>query len=567
MIHTLPVLVLAASALLAAQSQPTQETAEVSGRVVDSATKLPISGVHVVLFRMINGRAAGGSKIDKMDSQTGPQDPAGAVFSALTGDDGRFSFSVTAPARLQLFLRREGYVPGGNGLMIRAKPGTTSRLADFTLDRPVTISGHVVDASTDKPLSGFSVAAKRWVVNGGFHELTPEGRPVNTDKDGAYELRPLPPGDYVLEIRPNLFSGFEAAGTADEFRDGAQPAYLRSFYPGVDRPEQAQKVLLLPGATQDRVDIKLSQQRAAAIRGCIHSELTPEELGPVELSLHSFEQQGFSWDSAVVASKTARSGDCFRLEGISPGDYWLSASNAKVAGEEARFAYASLHLEDQRVDNLVLEMRKPTAVRGKVVFPEQTQAGGEKAEPLKVFLEELERKTSEPKADAVEVAPSGSFTLHRVLEGSYVVHLTRLKPGLALNEVCYNGTCDSSDAFTLQPGAPSHRLELILAPATASLQVHIEDGTKSAGWEVALLRESGEQSEVPGLSASNTIADDDGRATFEGLLAGKYRVAAFPTNMPWRNDPLLSRQLTSGQTVEIATGATVSVEVKRTSMR
>jgi hypothetical protein len=435
------------------------------------------------------------------------------------------------------------------------------------LDRPVTISGRVVDAATSKPLFGFSVMAERWIVNGGSRELSQEGKPVATDKDGAYELRTLPPGDYVLEIRPSLADRFEPAGTAEEFRDRAQPAYLRSFYPGVERPEEAQRVLLLPGAAQDRVDIKLSQRRAAAVRGCIHSDLTPEEMGPVELSFHSIEQQGFSFAYAVVARTTVRSGDCFRLEGISPGDYWLSALNGKETGEEARFAYASFRLEDQRIDNVVLEMRKPTAVPGRVVFPEQTQTGEENRRPLRVSMEALGRETSLRESDDAEVTLSGNFTLPGVLEGSYVVNLIGLRSGLALNEVHYNGARAGSHSFTFQPGAPSHRLELILAPATASLQVRIEDGVKSAGWEVVLLREPEEESERPDTSASNALADDDGRASFTGLLAGTYRVAAFPENTPWRNDPLLLRQLTSGQRVEIATGAAVSVEVKRASVQ
>lgn len=562
---TSALLALAATTLLAAQNQPTEQTAEISGRIIDSATKLPLSGVRVVLTRWTNGVAADKAAIDKAEPQSGSLDLKNPMFAMLTGVDGRYSFQVAARVWFQLYTRIEGYVPWG-GRMIRAKPGENHKVEDIAIDQLGSISGRVIDAETEKPIPGLLVRAKYWAINGGCRELDGEGEPGLTNHDGVYELKTLPPRDFVLEIRPAQGDHFEPAGTSQEFRDHAQPSYLRSYFPGVEHRDQAQTVTLTPGGNLDHVDIKLTRRRGAAIRGCIHSDLDGEVVGPATLELDSNESEGLGTSFAVISKKEARSGDCFRLEGVSPGRYVLTATNRKEGTEAARVAFAFLDLEDQRIDNLVLEMRRPAAVPGKLIFPVNMQTAEATRGQVEVSLEALGREGGKQERAPVLVASSGVFTLPAVFEGQYQVFMGGL-PGVGVSEVRYNGHRSGRSTFSYQPGAPEQHLELVLAPATASLQVRIEDGAKSAGWELALLMEPLDSPDDPGLEASNSFADDEGRAGFTGLLAGKYRIAAFPPNVPWRTDPILLGQLTSGQTVELSEGASVSVEVKRASVR
>jgi hypothetical protein len=522
--------------------------------------------VRAVLTRWTNGVAADKATIDKAEPQSGSLDPKNPMFAMLTGVDGRYSFRVAAGVWFQLYTRIEGYVPWG-GLMIRAKPGENHKVGDTAIDQLGSISGRIIDAETEKPIPGLLVSAKYWAINGGCRELDAEGEPCLTNHDGVYKLKTLPPRDFVLEIRPAKGDHFEPAGTSQEFRDHVQPSYLRSYFPGVEHRDQAQTVTLMPGGTLDHVDIKLTRRRGAALRGCIHSDLDAEAVGPVMLELDSNESEGLGTDFAVISQKEGRSGDCFRLEGISPGHYILTATNRKKGTEAARIAHAFLDLEDQRIDNLLLEMRRPASVPGKVIFPATTQTAEATRGQVKAYPQVLGRKASAQEEAEVEVSSSGVFTLPAVFEGSYLIFMSGLPSGIGVSEMRYYGHRSGRNTFTFQPEAPEQHLELVLAPATASLQVRVEDGAKSAGWELALLSEPPDSVDAAGLEASNSFADEEGRASFMGLLAGKYRIAAFPPNVPWRTDPILLRQLTSGQTVELSEGASVSVEVKRASLR
>jgi len=57
-------------------------------------------------------------------------------------------------------------------------------------------------------------------------------------------------------------------------------------------------------------------------------------------------------------------------------------------------------------------------------------------------------------------------------------------------------------------------------------------------------------------------ADSEGNATFTGLLAGKYRVAAFAKDALWRDDPGLPSLMSNAQQVVVGPGASANVEVR-----
>lgn len=543
-----------------------QELAEISGQVIDSSTKQPLAGARVVLFRWEEGTALMYDTVTKAEPVAQPQDPKSGIFVMLTGDDGRFDFKTTAPSRFNVYARCKGYVGWGEDLdtskFFSVQPGQKVSDIIIAMVLPGSISGRVIDPETEKPVAGLSVTPMAWRVMDGSRALTFAAGGSATDKNGAYEIKNLRPGEYVLQASPAHGEKFVAAGTKEEFQDSDQLAYLRSYYPGVERREQAATVTLLPGVALDRIDFKLSKRRAAALRGCVHSDIAPDQLGDVELGLMLTEVQGTTTSFSSLADKTVRADACFRIDGLSPGKHVLSAGSKSANPAEIRRAFAFFDLEDRKIDDIDLSLMKGVAIRGKVRLHETATEPVAKDKPLSVFLSAQRRAGYSDENSAAEVSASdGGFVLPSVFLGSYKVQVHHLPKGLGVGEVLYNGAKAKQGVITLNPGAPDQRLEVVLYPATASISLTVEGGSKAADAQLVLLPEDPDPQD-PQLDARAGKADSEGHGQFAGLIAGKYRAFAFAPNAAWRTDPSFAQQLIAGKDVEVSKDSAQNIEVK-----
>lgn len=560
-------------ALLGAlQLSSAQDLAEISGKVIDSGSKQPLAGAHVVLFRWVEGSSFVPDMIDKAEPMAQPQDPKSLIFSMLTGEDGRFSFKTT-PSRFSLYAQCKGYVGWGNDFatskFLALKPGQKVNDILIAMDAPGSISGRVIDPETAKPVPGLSVEPMVWQFSNGGRALVPSAvESATTGKDGSYEIKGLSPGEYVLRVAPPYGAKFQPGGDAEEFRANARLSYVRSYYPGVERREQAQTLTLLPGAPLEGIDFKLAKRKPAAIRGCVRSDFEPDQLGNVRLSLMSIEAQGATTSyGTAAADKTVRAGDCFRLDGLSPGSYCLFAVAASTNPAETRQAFAFLDLDDQRMDNVDLNLVKGFAIHGKVRLDETLAADAAKDMRLKVSLSPQGRAFIEGEGEAVEVsATDGGFTLPDVFPGSYRVYMQGLSKGIAVGELRYNGAKAGRSVMTTNPGAPDQQVEIVLYPATASISVTVEGGAKSADSQLVLLPAAREELDWA-WDPRVVTADSEGHGSFANLLAGKYRAFAFPPKATWRTDPAFVQQMIPGKDVEVSIGSAQSLEVKLTQLQ
>ena len=553
------------------QPSSAQELAEISGKVIDSSTKQPLAGARVVLFRWAEGTTFMYDTVSKAEPVAQPQDPKSGIFVMVTGDDGRFSFKTTAPSHFSLYARCKGYVGWGEdpatSKFLSIQPGQKARDITVAMDMPGSISGRVIDPDTDRPIPGLNVMPMAWVASDGSRVLTfagqsGEGGGAWTNDHGAYEIKNLKPGEYVLEVSPSHGEKIMPAGTRDEFQKSTQLVYLRSYYPGVERREQAATVTLLPGVALDRIDFKLSKRRAAALRGCIHSEIAPDQLGEVALGLTLTEVQGTSTSFNGLANKTVRADDCFRIDGLSPGKHVLSAESKSANPAEISRAFAFFDLDDRKIDDIDLTLMKGIPIHGKVRLHETVTEPVAKDTTLSVFLSTQGRAGyADENSTAEDSASDGSFELPNVFQGSYKVRVHQSPKGLGVGEVIYNGAKEKQGVITLNPGAPDQRLEVVLYPATASISLTVEGGSKAADAQLVLLPEDPDPQD-PQVDARAAKADSEGRASFAGLIAGKYRVFAFAPNAAWRTDPSFAQQLIAGKDVEVSKDSAQNIEVK-----
>ncbi|WP_321473821.1 carboxypeptidase regulatory-like domain-containing protein [uncultured Paludibaculum sp.] len=299
-----------------------QDFSEISGQVVDSATKQPLVGARVVLVRMNPGASYSTRTFDTELSPESP-DPAAPIFAFMTDAQGLFRCRTTSPAEFMLFVSRPGYAKWGMSLetqrTISVKAGRTSNPVRVPLDAEGAISGRIVDADTGAPIPGLAVAAFRWRVFDGTRTLLQSGDSTTTNAAGAYEVTGLPPGDYHLQADTPTRGKFSPGGTPEDFRNHREIAYGRSYYPGVELREQSSSVTLLPGTTLASTDMKLTRRRLACIRGRLLSAEGESITGEVPVLLGRVEREGDSINLRSIAMAALPVGSSFRLDGLPPG--------------------------------------------------------------------------------------------------------------------------------------------------------------------------------------------------------------------------------------------------------
>jgi protocatechuate 3,4-dioxygenase beta subunit len=128
--------------------------------------------------------------------------------SALTDDQGRFSFTALPAGRFTMTASKAGYVDNTYGARRAGRPGTQIQLADgqrldratIALPRGGVITGVVVDEHGE-PAPGTQVRALRYVMRTGERSLQQAGQDT-TDDRGVYRIYQLQPGDYVVNALP-----------------------------------------------------------------------------------------------------------------------------------------------------------------------------------------------------------------------------------------------------------------------------------------------------------------------------------------------------------------------------
>jgi len=127
-----------------------------------------------------------------------------------TDADGRYRFERVSPhhevnddqpIRFTVSVLKPGYapvmelVPGyGKRPMADSTPG--ERIVDFTLERGVTLTLHVVD-SQNRPIPGAIVSVDEWNDTDALRALRRFGIPRKADERGVWEWTDVPPGDSI----------------------------------------------------------------------------------------------------------------------------------------------------------------------------------------------------------------------------------------------------------------------------------------------------------------------------------------------------------------------------------
>ncbi len=342
---------------------------------------------------------------------------------------------------------------------------TYPQAASRSNETTARIRGSVFAADTGKPLAGAIVTV---VDTRASNPTERQGRWIRTDADGRWEAQSLPPSAYMLSV--------------------SKAGYLKIEY-GQKRPfERGKRLDVLAGQLLDRIDMTLP--RAGAITGRVFDEFGDPAAtvfvralrqryvdGRRELTPLAEGIEGLASGGADITDDLGQ----FRIYGLSPGDYFVSAlfsppgEAATAVGYppvyypgtpsavEARRIRIGLGEESQNV-NVTLVSARYAVVSGTVFNSLSAPASAS-----------IQLVTTDPAA-GVPVAPArttsnGTFTLRSVPPGEYRLHVYDVRPAAGAPEFASVPVSIAGEDVTA--------LTVAAAPgATASGRVVFEDGAK-----------------------------------------------------------------------------------------
>jgi hypothetical protein len=319
----------------------------------------------------------------------------------------RFVPSCLAAVALSVLASRSGVAQVPDPAMAQPAPGTTQtppRDAPRKKPAPAVVRGRVVASDTGQPLRRASVCA--------FATERREVHYVTTDRNGRYEFADLPDGRYLVSV--------------------SKVGYVTLSY-GQRRPFPAGQALdIRAGELVEKLDFALP--RGGVIMGRVLDEFSDPAGGVQVAALRSEFARGRRHLRAAAQATTNDIGE-YRLFGLSPGQYYVSASLPTDAVDESgdRSGYAPAYYpgarsatEAQRLHlgtsqtlneiNVTLSPVHTARISGSAIDSQgEPLAGGSVT-------------VGQPSDSAFEsirspVRPDGSFTVSNLVPGEYTLRV------------------------------------------------------------------------------------------------------------------------------------------------
>ena len=490
------------------------QTAQISGTVVDAHTRQPVSKATVNLNYL------GGVNLNNL---TGPFAADHGIQAASTDATGTFSFDALPEGRYVLTTTHQGYpqLAKRPHRIVEIKSGEKASSITLELIPGAVITGHVADEDGD-PLPGCFVQAVHSRRQGGGS---------NSDQDGEYRIHGLAPGKYALSVRCG-----NAVFAPRPFSAGPDPppslAYAMQYYPLAADAKSAQPIDLAPGVEKPGVDFRVRTTPITQIHGSISSSGADwRAAGGLNVQLIPIGGE----DSETYGSPFNPEKGLFEFSTVFPGSYYLLAMSFGDPASRV-FAIERIEVKDHPVE-VVLTLSHGVDLAGSVSIEDNNSANKVPLNQIQVHVEPEPQLRMLGLAQA-QVKDDGTFVIKSVPLGHWKLRL--ISQQAYLKSAWLGSTDITQTAFDVTTASEALRI-------AAGTNMGTLTGTAPAGELVYAASDDRMQHQVQ--------ADPTGRFTLPQLPPGKYRVGVA--------DPLSPAPDEGGQEITIHEGETVTVDLKQ----
>ena len=420
---------------------------------------------------------------------------------AKTDQNGRFLFREVAPGDYLLTVIHDGIrqqVP----LAITA----AQRFESITIQvkQAPAITGTVFDPNGERAAATL-VQAFRTVYSVRGPQLR-SVLSVPTDDLGEFRLFRLRPGQYYVSASLSdrdqriATSGLRLSPNLSKPDEGFPAVYFGGGY----SPSTSQVVGLAPNTDASGLQIFLKDGRRFAISGRL---VSPEPSICARVALVP-EGGVLNPDTDFVVETC----NTFRIEGVSPGIYYLLAMNDQYVSE-----ITPVSIVDRDAQNVGLPLSRLVEISGRVSGPGVRSLAG-----VRVILSRSVREISQ--VMTAPVAAAGTFSL-RIGRGTYDVSVSPLPEASFIDSIRYKVGNGLTAPIRVDFGAPG-RLEILLAVSNVRAEGVVVDRSARPvpGAEVVLVPRANRNRADRYFA---TTADAGGNFRVGGIPPGDYVVFAF----------------------------------------
>jgi hypothetical protein len=353
--------------------------------------------------------------------------------------------------------------------------------------------------------------------------------------------------------------------------DGQRTAYPIAFYPNAAKPADAMPVELRVSEDRSGIDFQLQPVGTARVSGTLQGppdaisnlllRLIPvgvEELGQgseaattvsladgrftflyvpsgsyvldarhtlLELIYTSMENASTALPAAVPFPTRGASSS-----GVAAGPPGVQYSSLRDGADVSYWGQLRVDVSGQSVDDLVLPLRRPAAMSGRIVWAPGAKPSSNPPRPV---LEPADGRRSLGIPSIAGLAPddASTFTIEGLMAGEYFLRVGSAK----VESITWNGEDYTDRPFDGSAGRDITGVLVTLTSATSSISGIVGDGNMTLTSAAAVIafpveREGWSNYGFNPRRLTSVLTTNDGRYRVDGLPVGEYYLIAVPAS-------------------------------------